>query len=313
MISRFFEGTKPINYLVLLIFLLVFILLKFFFETFGVTNAKIWGSLAIGFVFLALQIYVANEIATKANIAEQSSFPMLFFVLLILAFSEVLSNTDIIVCNLFVILAIFNVLTIDGTKKINLNFFIAALWILVASIFYPFAIFYLVPLLLAILFYGASEIRNWLMPIAAIIGFTLVILAASIIMGESDFLMEHYRLTLPEGLFAEFNFDGYTRLSFYAMANSILLLILFSRLKDIGKGRVLELRMLFLFFVLGIIITLLSLGPEVGLQSILLTFCPVSIFITNYFQIFRKKRLREYILLFVIVAPISISIWKLFG
>ena len=313
MISRFFEGTKPINYLVLLIFLLIFILLKFFLEISGVSSTKTWGSLAIGFVFLALQIYAANEIARKANIAEHSSFPMLFFVLLILAFSEVLSNTNLIIGNLFIILAIFNVLTIDGTKKINLNFFIAALWILVASIFYPFAIFYLAPLLLAILFYGASELQNWLMPIAAIICFSLIVFAASILMGESDFLWQHYQMALPEGLFAEFNFDGYTRLSFYAMANIILLLILFSRLKDIGKGRVLELRMLFLFFVSGIIITLLSLGPKVGLQSILLTFCPVSIFITNYFQIFRKKHLREYILLLVILAPISISIWKLFG
>ncbi|NKI31187.1 hypothetical protein HCU67_04470 [Muricauda sp. DJ-13] len=151
------------------------------------------------------------------------------------------------------------------------------------------------------------------MPLAAIVAFSLISVSIGLLFSSSEFFRQHYTILMPEGVFEEFNFESYTRLTLYVLANVILLFIVFGRLRAIGKGRVLELRMLFLFFIVGIILTLISLGPELGLGAILFTFCPVSLFITNYFQIFRRKRLKEYVLLFVIIAPISISIWKLFS
>lgn len=238
---------------------------------------------------------------------------MLFFFLLITAFSEVLLSMEIILANFFVILGFQDLLTIDITKRINLNFFNATLWVCVASIFYPLCVCFFIAIAFAIIFYGSGNIRNWLMPIAGIVGFSLVGYAISIVIDRTDFFVGHYRFYFPNTILSEFNFDNYTRLSLYAIANIVLLLIVFSRLQDVGKGRALELRMMLLFFITGIFLTMITLSPEGGLKAILFTFCPVSIYITNYFQIFKRKRLREYMLLFLIIAPISISIWKLFG
>lgn len=313
MISRFFEGTKPITYLVLLIFLLGFFVFKFYVQWFTDQIGYEVSTNILAFVFLALQIYFVNEIARKANLTEMSSFPMLFFILLITAFSEVLFDVRLIISNFFVVLSIQDLLTINTSKRSNLNFFSSTLWLCVASLFFPPVVFLFLPVVFAVIFYGASDIRNWLMPLAAILCFLLIGYATALLIDATSFFAEHYKIVLPENLFSEFNFENYTRLTFYSIANIVLLVIVFGRLQDIGKGRVLEIRMLFLFFIVGILLTLISLGPKVGLRAILFTFCPVSIFITNYFQIFRRKRLREYVLLFIIVAPISISIWKLFG
>ncbi|WP_246865700.1 DUF6427 family protein [Croceivirga thetidis] len=313
MISRFFEGTKPINYVVLLSFLFGFFVFRFYVESLQDQISIDFLNVGVSFIFLVLQIYLVNEIARKANLTETSTFPLLFFILLITAFSEVLLSSKLILSNFFVLLSVQEILTVDTSKRNNFNFFNASFWICIASIFYTSTILFFIPILFSIFFYAANNLRNWLMPLAAIVAFSLISVSIGLLFSSSEFFRQHYTILMPEGVFEEFNFESYTRLTLYVLANVILLFIVFGRLRAIGKGRVLELRMLFLFFIVGIILTLISLGPELGLGAILFTFCPVSLFITNYFQIFRRKRLKEYVLLFVIIAPISISIWKLFS
>jgi len=313
MISRFFGTTKPINYLVLFLFLLFFFLAKFFILAGSDWSLNMLATTGLAFVALIVQIYLVNEMARKANLNDISSFPMLFFTLLIIAFSEVLSDWRIIICNLFLILCINDLLTINSSKKTNVKVFNASLWLAIATLSYPFAILFYLPTYFAIYFYCGKTLRNWLMPLAAVITFLLISYAILIVFQNPDFLVEHYRFAIAENGFLKLNYQGYTRLTLYALANIVLLLIVFGRLRNIGKGRVLQLRMLFLIFMVGIPLTILGLGEDDGLKTILFTFCPVSIFITNYFEIFKRKRLKEYLLLLVIIGPVLISIWKLFA
>jgi hypothetical protein len=301
MISSIFGRTKPINYIILLVFLFFFYwFVHFFVFQKSYSPEQLLGQTAI-LGFLLFSIFVVNFIALRNKITGGNSLAILFYTLLIVLFPEVLIDSNAILCSFFLLLSIRRILSFRSLKNLKLKIFDATFWILVASLFYDWAILYLIVVIAAIYFYDPKNIKNWLVPLTAIIAMFLILLAVLALSDNMEFLWNHY--------FFDFKFNS---VYFYDWSNSTLLFLYvtivllcgflaFVKLGNVGVGKLVTMRLIVLLFFVGLLIKILKSSPDT--HPILITFFPAVVFFTTYVQSIKKDSVREMVLMTSVIVP----------
>ncbi|WP_318343182.1 DUF6427 family protein [Flagellimonas baculiformis] len=306
MISSFFGKTKPINYIVLAIFLFLFYFSNVFL---GLGDQKINDVIPIElltFVVLLLGIFIINQMVRTEKITDFNSYTILFFVLLVTAFSENLQLKNAIFTNFFLLLALWRLLSIKSIRNVKHKIFDASLLIAVASLFYDWALVFLLLVFVVINLYDRKTFKNWLVPFVGVA--TIFILTFTILkLNDSlDFFREHYQFSL--GIFKTDSFFEVLNVKalIYILFALAVAFVVFLRLRNVGGGKLLQLRVIFLAFVLGVAITLLTPADE---SPVLITFFPASVFMANYFEAIKKAKHRESIL--IICTVLSLLLFAL--
>ena len=88
MISSFFGKTKPINNIVLASFLFLFYFTNVFFELGDQRINQVIPLEMMLFAVLLVSVFITNQIVRTEKATESNSYAMLFFVLLIVTFSD---------------------------------------------------------------------------------------------------------------------------------------------------------------------------------------------------------------------------------
>ncbi|MCM4172520.1 hypothetical protein DHD32_13595 [Arenibacter sp. TNZ] len=306
MISSIFGRTKPINYIILLVFLFFFYwFTHFFLFQKSYSPQQILGQTAI-LGFLSFSIFVVNFISLRNKITGGNSLAILFYTLLIVLFPEVLIDSNAILCSFFLLLSIRRILSFRSLKNIKLKIFDATFWILIASLFYDWAILYLITVIIAIYFYDPKNIKNWLVPFAAIIAMFLIMLAVLALSNNMEFLWNHY--------FFDFKFNA---VYFYDWSNSTLLFLYiatvllcgflaFLKLGNVGVGKLVTMRLVLILFFIGLLVKVLKSSQDT--HPILITFFPAVVFITTYVQSIKKESIREIVLMASVIIPFIVLI-----
>ena len=135
MISSFFGKTKPINYIVLSVFLFLFygVFLFLFLKDNGGAISIPLEVLTLG--ILLLTIFVINQIIKTEKVTDFSSYAMLFFVLLIVTFADILLDKNAIFAAFFLLLAVWRLLSVKTIRNVKHKVFDASFLICVASLF----------------------------------------------------------------------------------------------------------------------------------------------------------------------------------
>lgn len=293
MISSFFGKTKPINYIVLAIFLFLFYFTNAFL---GHGAEKIDGNLPLElltFGVLLMAIFIINQTVKTEKVTDFNSYAMLFFVLLVIAFSENLSQKNAIFTNFFLLLALWRLLSIRSIGSVKHKIFDASLLIAVASLFYDWALAFLILVFVAINIYDRKTFKNWLVPFVGLATIFVIAFTVLKLNGSLEFFREHYRFPLgifkARSVFEVLNIKALVYILFALLAAFVV----FLRLRNVGGGKLLQLRIILLAFVLGVAITLLT---PVDASPVLITFFPAAVFMTNYFEAIKKPKLQEVVL-----------------
>lgn len=251
MISSIFGRTKPINYIILLVFLFLFYwFVHFFLFQKSYSPEQLLGQTGI-LSLLLFSLFVVNFISLRNKISGGNSFSILFYTLLIVIFPEVLVDSNAILCSFFLLLSIRRILSFRSLKNIRSKAFDATFWILIASLFYDWAILYLIVVVVAIYFYEPKNIKNWLVPLSAIAALALIVPAVLLLSNNLDFLWDHY----------QFNFQ-FNHVYFYDWSNSSLLFLYvsivllcgflaFIKMGNLGVGKLVTMRLVVLLFLIG--------------------------------------------------------------
>jgi hypothetical protein len=292
MISSFFGKTKPINYVVLSVFLFLFYAGFVFLKA----NQEIsvdtipLNVLAVG--VLLLSIYIINRIVRVEKVTDFSSYAILFFVLLIVAFSEVLADKNAIFCNFFLLLATWRLLAIKSIKNVKHKIFDASLLICAASLFYDWALVFFVLVFFVINVYDRKTFKNWLVPIIGVLTFFILTFAFLRLNGETFFFAEHYRFSFDFLKTDFFSNPGIIKLLFYVLLLLAVMSLVFLKVRKKGGGKLVPLRIVFLAFVFGIFISLFKSNSA---SPVLIAFFPAAVFLTNYLETIKKARLKEVV------------------
>ncbi len=304
MISSIFGKTKPINYIIVLTFLFLFYWL-WHFVVFDMENTP--EELVIKLVVLALllfSVFVVDFIVKRNKLTEPNSFAILFYAILITAFPETLLDNDAILCSLFLLLASRRLISLRSLKNIKLKVFDATIWVVVSSIFYDWALLYLLLVLAAIYIYEPKNVRNWLVPFAGIFAVFMVGYGILTLTGNTNFLTDHYQLSFNFDTSYFLNLANSSKLVLYILAIFVLSVYAFLKLGKAGLGKIVTMRLIALSFVIGLVVKILTKSADD--YPIMITFFPAVIFLTNYVESIKKANIKELVLIASIAVPILV-------
>jgi hypothetical protein len=309
MISSIFGKTKPINFIIVLSFLFLAYWLVYFVlsqKTFIPVDAGTGLGL---FIVLSFSIVVVDFIVKRNKITAANSYAILFYALLILLFPETLADSNAILCSLFLLLATRRLISLRSLKDIKLKIFDATLWIILSSLFYQWAIIFLVLIFSAIYIYEPKNIKNWLVPLVGVFTFFMITYGVLILVDRTEYLVEYFQFSfeIKGVMFSEWARN--TKLIIYIMVTILAMIFVFLKLGKAGLGQIVSMRLMAFSFVLGLILKLLTATEDV--HPIMVTFFPATVFITNYVESIKKLNIKEVVLMISVFIPLIILLTTL--
>lgn len=306
MISSIFGKTKPINFIIVLSFLFVAYWLVNFFLFDGI-DTLYQMILHTGYlIFLLISVFVVDFITKRNKISAPNSFAILFYTLLLLLFPEILSDGNAIICNFFLLLAIRRLISIRSLKDIKLKVFDATLWIMVSTLFYEWAVLYIILVFAAIYIYEPKNIRNWLVPFAGIFTVFMISYTVLILANNLAFFTDHYVFSIEFNTKYFTDWSSNSKLAIYIIFTLFTFVFAFLKLGKSGLGQIVTMRLIGFSFVIGLLMNALTVDE--GVYLILITFFPASVFIANYVESIKKPNVKEVVLIISVFFSILVFI-----
>jgi len=304
MISNFFSKSKPIHYIVVSIMLLVvFVVAKFKVLTTDIDAIIALKQLGL-FLICLLSVFVFDFLVSRNNLAKKNSYNIVLYVLFFAILPPTILNSQIVVANFFVLLALRRLISLRSHKDIKKKLFDASFWISIATLFYFWSSVFFILVFAALLIYVITDLKNYLIPIISL-ATVAVILTSYLILNAID--IESYAV----GLF-DFSLDFSALNSKPIIIGSTILLsfglwALFYYIKNIRsqmKSYRPSFKLIIITAILGLVI--IAVGPSKDGREFIFLFAPLSIIMTNYLEVISENWFKETLLWIIILAPIGI-------
>lgn len=309
MISSIFEKTKPVNFIILLVFLFLFYWsVQFYLFDLSMSNVEIAPSIGI-LTILLFSVFIVDFVVKRNKLTSTNSFAILFFTLLFVVFPETLGDNNAIFTSFFLLLAMRRLLSIKSLKNIKLKIFDASLWICISSVFYEWALLYLLLVFVAIYIYEPKNIRNWLVIISVGFCFLMILYGILVLLDKPNFILEHYDFAINYDAIFPIKWWTSLKMTLYALSNIALAFSAFVHLSKSGVGKVIVMRLIAFSFVIGLVVNVLVTSENNN--AVMITFFPSVIFIVNYLESIKKPKFLELILVSSILIPIIVFVVKL--
>ncbi|MBD0850582.1 DUF6427 family protein [Maribacter arenosus] len=304
MITSIFGKTKPINYIIVLTFLFLF----YWGVHFSLYDRVYEPEELLGQTFilglLLFSVFIVNFVVKRNKITLANSYAILFYALLLVVFPETLTDNMAILSNFFVLLAIRRLISMRSLKKLKIKIFDASIWIMFASLFYDWAILFLLVVFIAIYIYEPKNFKNWLAPIAAIFAVLMISSAYLVLTDNLEFLFTHYQFSIQFDVGYYLNWASSSKLIIYMLLLFILTIMAFIKLGNSGIGKIVTTRLIVFSLIIGLILNVLISSED--LHPILLTFFPASVLMTSYVESIKRDNIKEIVLIFSILIPFAV-------
>jgi len=298
MITSLFRKSTPLNYS------LVVILLLFCFFMYQFHDTNIANTLSLKAAILAVLLgllFVVNFIVKKNGLTKNSSYTILFYLMCLLFFPPVFSDFKLLLANLFLMMAMRRLISLQSLKLPKEKIFDASLWIFVASLFHFWCILFILLVFISIIFHVSRDYRNWLLPFVAFFAIAIIFVLAAMIFNPTwiEHFMEQSKMNFQLDYFTN-NYQNIA-LSMYVVT---ALYFVFSMIFSVtNKPLILQAsfkKMIFAFFI-GIVVFLIS--PEKNNTILMFTFMPLSVMATSNIEYSQSKMYQEIVsALFIILA-----------
>ena len=161
MIVKYFNHTKPINFVFLSILLSVFVLISLYLKH----SLVFTSNNTIGVFLLLASFFLFNFISKKWLTSSDKDFGILFYVLLSGLFYVPTENNSLLISNFLIYLALIQIFNLKN-KEINVKkqLFNSGLLIGIASLFYPLSFLFLGVVLVSVFVFNHISWRSIIIP-----------------------------------------------------------------------------------------------------------------------------------------------------
>lgn len=306
MLTSFFSKSKPVTFLLVMIFMSVFYVTANIGEVFFPFDLGALLTKLGVFVFYLLSILVLNFIAKKNELTRRSAFKIIIFAALSVSFPTILKNDEVIIASFFVLLALRRVISLRSHRDVRQKIFDGAFWICIASLFYFWAILFIFVVYAGVMVHAASQFKNWLVPPVAIFVVLTIVTGFQIILTGEFYTFPHWYEE------SSFDFAAYNRPGLLFPLSVILALALWTLFYYLGllqrasiSSRPTYILVLFTFLIsIGVAV----FSPEKNGSELLFFLVPLSLIVSNYFESKREKTFKEILLAGIILMPVLIPI-----
>lgn len=303
MITRIFDKSKPINFIIAFsIVLIAFVSAQFklFRSELDMNQFLVQTG---NFLLCLLTLALLNFIVSKNNLTQKSSYKILLYSLFFAMVPFAMNDTNVLISNLFVLLALRRIISLKSLIKVKNKLLDAAVLIALASFFHFWSILFILLVFASLLFYSENKIKNWIVPFVGLSTVALIFMAYHIVRFDTygDIM------TYIDGV--DFNYENYNSLR---MIVSITVLLSFGiwasffYIKSINKKLKTFRPSYIIIMIMSIIAVFVAiLTPNKDGSEIIFIFAPLAIIITNYIEVIEEKWFKELLIAILILVPIS--------
>ena len=298
MITTIFSKSRPFNYVLVTVLLILFFFLYQFRIVDWMQSMESVGKKAVLLSLLIGSLFISNFITKKNSLSKDNTYPFLFFFIFLILFPTTLGNSNLIISNFFILLALRRLISLQSLVAPKEKIFDASMWVFLAALFHFWSILFIILVFLSIALHVARDYRNWVLPYIAF--FTVATLYVVFGLLHDTKLFSH----LMDDAAFSFDFDYFTNkyqniaLSIYA---AITVLFLFSQIVALPSKPLIHhnsYKKIIMAFFIGFFIYLVSPGKN---NSILIyTFMPLAVMATSYFEGIKIKWTQEVTAIIVV-------------
>jgi len=299
MITSVFKKSTPFNFSLVVILMLVFFFL-YQIQDITWTNSVISILQKIGlFLILFATVFLNSFISKKNGLSKDSTYTAFFTFLFLIFFPDLFKNSNLIVANFFVLLAIRRLISLQTLKDSKEKLFDASLWIFMAALLHFWSILYLLLVFISVIFHVSRDYRNWVIPFIALLAVTILFIACSLIFDINSiaFLKQNCKVDFSIDYFKN-NYQN-AAFSIYITAALFFVTSMFMTLSNRPLVLLSSYKTVIASFFIGILIFILSANKSN--EVLVFTFAPLAILATSHIEIAQPK-LKEEIVIFVLMA-----------
>jgi len=302
MIAKFFNKTRPINTLIIILVLTFIYILSFFYLTEEAFGVLFFSKKALFFLVLLVTFFIINFIVRKNGLTKDNSYVLFILGLCFGMFPFATLNKHLLITHLVLLLAYRRIYSLRSNKDTKEKLFDSAFWIGIATIVYPDSFLYLLLIYAAIYTFNKSTIRNILIPL---VGFLTPILIYGVYLLAVD-EFNSFNLQLNYSL-SFLNYNSLELLIPIALILGYLLWAIFpTTVKIVTVNNEFRTSWFLLLIHLLISVIVIILSPNKNGSEFLFMFFPTAIILTNYLQIVKEKWFKEVFLYLFLVITITI-------
>jgi hypothetical protein len=283
----------------------VYIFIFYFFANlqalFSAPFWEIWQEVGM-FLILVLSVFILNFISGRNELTGRNAYKSILFAGFLCMFSAALQNNDVIIANLFLLLALRRILSLKSQRETVKKIFDATLWIGVASLFYFWSILFLFVVYFGLLVHVGHRFKNWLVPLVALLALLCIVTSADLLITDTFYTLADWTQAI------NLNFEHYRNLSLLIPAAFLFALTLWSSffyVIIIQKASANAKSSLFIILLcVGVALTVAVLAPTKNGSELMFFFAPLAIVVTNYFQTMKDQWFKEMLFITIILLPV---------
>ena len=300
MITSIFSKSKPINYIIVMVVLVIAFALHFFYEV------KDDNYTIISFIALSIglfYVFITDFVISKNDLTKRNSYGIMLLALFFVIFPEVFGNINIMVANLLVLFALRRLFSLHTKRDLTKKFFDAVFWIALSTLFYTWAVLYLFVVFIALGYYWQNEGKYIAVSLFGVVTVFILLVLYNIVFKDQYLSQTNFDFSYG------FDFSDYNSLSEIIKLTVVVALYLWSLilyLKNTSeKNKTLKPIHTLITLASFIAIIIAVLAPVKNGNEIVFFMLPFSIIVANYIETIDKLWFKEMLVVLLILVPIT--------
>lgn len=294
MLASVFSKSRPVNYVIIAVALLACYFLYIFKDSYWAGYFYLIVQKIMLLALLAGSLFLTNFITRRNGLSKANTYAMFLFLLFLVLFPTILVNTNIIISNFLLLLALRRLISLQSLITPKEKIFDASFWIFMAALFHFWAILYIVLVFISIIFHVSRDYRNWFIPFIAFFAVAIIYFMVAISPGMQ--LLK----TMQEQIAISFDFTYFENIYQnigLAVFSAIAVLFAFTQIVSL-PSKPLNMqssykKIIFSFFI-GVAVYVLSADKNNSFLAF--TFAPLAVMGTNYLEAQENKWFTEIFL-----------------
>ncbi|TCK67787.1 hypothetical protein DFQ05_1568 [Winogradskyella wandonensis] len=300
MITSIFSKSKPVNLIIGCALIIIAFVYHIFFQK-DLENLSMAVHGLILFIGL-FYMFITDFIVSKNNLTKRHSFAIMMLGLLFLAIPEAFSDVNLLVANLLVLFAMRRLLSLHSKKGLIKKFFDAALWIGLATLFYSWAILYVVVLIVALAYYWQSEVKYIMVSVFGILTVAILLILYNVLCKDQFLLLSNFSMAIS------FDFSVYNSLSNIlklTIVASVYFWSLVYYLKGISeKNKKMKPSHVLIVIASIVAVIIAVIAPLKNGNEFVFILVPFAIIVANYLETIEEKWFKEVFVALLLLVPI---------
>ncbi|MEM7185537.1 MAG: DUF6427 family protein [Bacteroidota bacterium] len=302
MLTSFFGKSNPVNFVLVGSYMLLVGLGHFLLGDRGAFSFLDLGMLLGVITGLIFSMLILDFVIRKNAITLLNTFGVFLFSCAVGMIPSVYFEPEVVVANLFILLAVRRIFSLQSSKNTEAKILDASLWIGIASLFYFWSILLLLVLFAAIFLMPQKSFRHYLIPFVGWVGLLLIVSAYQLVMTQTFGWWSEWWTPIS------FDFSSYASWKLWVVITLLLVLLVWSlasKLADISSGPRKErpTKVVQLFLVVATFLMVLVSAEKNGAELLFL-LAPFSMMVAAYVQKPNDRWFKELILWCFVLAPI---------